>query len=354
MTEPSILMSTAPKAVDECGELSLVRLDQLEHHDHDSSAVVPGFERGHDMNETPLSFLSLPREVRDMVYEVVAVSCEASKPPNVESSRTSGYEHLFVAEGSWKIWSNDSPPRFEHSYNNLLLVNRQINAEIAVAAGIHLPFSVCIGTYSADSVLFPCPETDVTLLKHFHSCPVCEAEMVTPHNQRLNNAKAIVLSLVDIDIADPRFAIGFWNRAITPGLQIFLVWYVQRISDGYRPRLVIMIDNFFCIPLTSAFPDWHFYHSPPMATLDIWLSRSYVRGDEMVLKEIAEIGYVWSEEIESLLCGDRSPLVYPDPNVFPSFRGAVWHLCYLLPWAHLSTDTRRVRYSPKVDFRRMP
>lgn len=84
---------------------------------------------------------SLPREIRDLLYELIAVTCQASKPPNVEISKTSGYEHLFVAEGDGKIWSNHSPPSFEHSYNNLLLVNHQINAEISVAAEIHLPFS---------------------------------------------------------------------------------------------------------------------------------------------------------------------------------------------------------------------
>lgn len=115
-----------------------------------------------------------------------------------------------------------------------------------------------------------------------------------------------------------------------------------------------MIDNFFCISITDAFPDWHYLHDPPIEELEMRLGAGFFRYDEVLLKEVAEIGYIWSDEIASLLCGDRSPLVCPYPNLIPSFQGAVWHLSYLLPWAHLSTDIGRIRYSPRVDFRRMP
>ena len=317
-------MSTESESFD----LSSLTLKAAEHHDCDYVTAISDLEGDHDINHTPTSFLSLPREIRDMIYELVAISCEASKPPNLVASRMPGYEELIVADGRWRkgYWQtcrNTGLPR-NHSYNSLILANRQINAEIAVAARVYLPFSICIGTRSAEMALSACHELDDTTVL------------------RLDTAKSVVLSFARTERRERHRT---ERSAHTLGL--FFAWYKQRIQAGMEPRLVIVVEGFFTA--SCAIYEDYFNRDTPIEQLISHLDIHILNPDSPIRSSMMEIGYILSECKLQWVHGHLK-----DPEQTGWYhQDSMSALMSLIPWAHLITDTRRVQYSPSADFTRI-
>ena len=320
------IMSIAPDPIDVSGALSSLPLGDSEHQGYDFTTMNPTTEVIDGSDHVPASLLNLPREIRDMIYELVAVSCEALKPPNVESSKPSGSEHLFVAEGRWKIWSNEVLPRYEHSYNNLLLVNRQINAEIALAARLYLPSSICIGTPSANRAILSCFEPSYAGMIH------------------LDAAKAIVLSLVDADMEKDTRDHSVW---VQEGLHFFFRWYKRRLHKENPPRLIVIVGGFYSSSLREEYR--HARRKAPIHQLYAHLDQTTELISNLSLKaSMEEFGWIFSEEIVTLL---RSR---PNPGVLAlHLATAIGCVRMLTPWAELGSDQGSIPCRQKLEFRRM-
>jgi len=144
------IMSVAPDSIDVSDAWSSLTLGDSEHQSCDCTAMDPttGVIDGSD--HTPASLLNLPREIRDMIHKLVAIASETSRPPMLALSINPYHGHLYAADERWKVQPGELLPRFDRSYNNLLLVNHQIHAEIAMVVQSYLPFSMCIGTLAAE------------------------------------------------------------------------------------------------------------------------------------------------------------------------------------------------------------
>ena len=307
-------------------------------YDGDSTTTVLRPDSGHKANHTPISLLSLPREIRDMIYELLASSCGITTIPVLLTSSKPGCKHLIVAGGRAKLCRDTLLPRYDHCYDNLLLVSRQVNTEIAEATRTYLPFSVRTGTRSACQAFIRCFKRDEVMAGH------------------LKNAKTIILSWVDA-IRVPRLArnviystdteesSAYWSECSAwfyRGLAIFFGWYKQRIHEGNPPRLIINVEGFLCASERRYDPQ---LRNAIMSLYSIITDYGYIPRE-------FKIGYIISAEIVGLLRSHR--LRYPVN--YGTRESALSELRALLPWGHLghlNMDEDSIRYSPEVDIRQM-
>jgi len=160
---------------------------------------------------------------------------------------------------------------------------------------------------------------------------------------RLNCAKIVYLSLVDADYA------GYLVSRLYKGLQEFFEWYKQRMQAENPPQLVVMIDNFLIFSLTEE--SLRSRYTAPIRQLSVQLCHTYFPGSNILLKDsVNEIGYILSDEVSNLL--------HPNPShprdLARHYQAADHCLADMMPWALVGNDHGCIRYSPKVDFRRMP
>jgi len=271
------------------------------------------------------SFLGLPLEIRDMIYEFLARSYKIATTPVLLTSNKPGYKHLVVAGGHAKVCRDTLLLRYYHAYNNLLLINCQVNKEIAAAAKLYLPFSFCDGM--AD---------------------------------HLNNAKTIILSWVDavqvphlapneIYFAHSEGTSAYWERVwFYRGLTAFFDWCKQRIHEVNPPRLITKVEGFLRASVRRADP----HSKDALVSLDIHMSSESTGFVPIPMDYMQKIGYILSDEIVSSLRSHR--LQYSVDHPVPLT--AIGELRALLPWGHLGhldMDEDSVRYSPEVSFKQI-
>jgi hypothetical protein len=337
-------MSTALDSMDASKALSSLTLTTSKSRAWNVKPLTLNLGADEVLGYPRASFLGLPLEIRDMIYELLAGSYKVATTPVLLTSNKPGYKHLVVAGGRAKVCRDTLLLRCDHCYNNLLLVNRQINAEIAEAARIYLPFSIRVGTRSACLAFNRCFEPEDTMAGH------------------LNSAKTIIVRWVDAtrmprlapneiystDMEEPS---AYWSECSAwfyQGLTFFFDWYKPRIHEENPPRLIIKVEDF--LRASERRGDPHLRNA--LVSLNMHISSDTMGSGCIPIDYMRKIGYILSDKTVSLLRTHR--LRYPMDDTVPET--AMGDLRTLLPWGHLghlNMDKDLIRYSPQVDFRQI-